>query len=161
MEESRYDRRFVLPMVPEWINHSDNPEVDCVAIEQGYLMAGENEELRIRREKNKYTITHKIGHGPLCETGFEKLPNKQAFNILLQLVKGRPIHKNRFIFNIDRQTKVEIDAFSNSLVGLVIMEVKTKVLGEFVLPDWAEGAREITGDTRYYNRELALHGIPQ
>jgi len=93
MEESRYDRRFVLPMVPEWINHSDNPEVDCVAIEQGYLMAGENEELRIRREKNKYTITHKIGHGPLCETGFEKLPNKQAFNILLQLVKGRPIHK--------------------------------------------------------------------
>jgi CYTH domain-containing protein len=56
---------------------------------------------------------------------------------------------------------IELDIYSGALEGLLVAEVEFKSVEEsalFIPPDWL--GREVTGDVRYSNRSLAVHGRP-
>jgi CYTH domain-containing protein len=59
---------------------------------------------------------------------------------------------------------LELDRYHGDHDGLITMEpefTSEEQMNAFVLPDWAQGAVEVTHDSRYKNRNLALHGLPQ
>ena len=58
-----------------------------------------------------------------------------------------------------QQQLFEVDVFEAAHKGLVIAEIELKHAKDTIqLPKWI--GKEVTGDKRYYNSYLALHGIP-
>ena len=52
----------------------------------------------------------------------------------------------------------EVDVFSGKLQGLIIAEVELSAAGDQLdLPTWI--GKEVTGDPRYYNSNLAKKGL--
>ena len=59
--------------------------------------------------------------------------------------------------------RFRIDRFHGVLEGLWILECKfsdARQAERFSLPDWADGAIEVTDDAQYRTSSLALNGIP-
>jgi CYTH domain-containing protein len=68
------------------------------------------------------------------------------------------IQKTRYHV-VEQQQLFEVDVFEGSHVGLVIAEIELKnAKNKIQLPPWI--GKEITGDKRYYNSYLAVHGMP-
>ena len=55
----------------------------------------------------------------------------------------------------------EVDVYGDALAGLLTAEIEfgsTEASAAFAPPDWL--GTEVTGDRRYANQSLALHGPP-
>ena len=77
--------------------------------------------------------------------------------MLLDLCLGETIRKTRYL--VPHQSHLfEVDVFSGKLRGLVIAEVELSKANEPVdFPTWI--GKEVTGDLRYYNSDLAKKGL--
>ena len=82
-------------------------------------------------------------------------------------IVGMPVNKDRIVVATDGPEVIELDIYKDQLTGLAVAEVEfsgvdneaaLEVAGRFVPPSWF-GA-EITEDTRYKNKNLALYGAP-
>ena len=70
------------------------------------------------------------------------------------------MEKERFRLERDGRT-IELDVYGGDLDGLVVAEVEfesEQESADYNPPAWL--GREVTGDERYANRRLAVHGIP-
>lgn len=84
----------------------------------------------------------------------------EQFEALWPLTEGRRVAKLRYIVPI-KTGDIEVDVFEGELAGMVTaeMEFESEAASEaFEPPDWL-GA-EVTGDDRYANETLAIHGLP-
>ena len=81
---------------------------------------------------------------------------------------GRRLEKTRYRIDLagaglDRRADVaEVDIYHGSLAGLSVAEVEfasESSAAEFVPPHWF--GRELTGDDRWSNAQLARHGLPE
>ena len=128
-------------------------------IEQGYLVALEDEEVRIRRKNGACTLTAKSGSGLV--RGEQEIEISEAvFEALWPFTDGRRVRKTRSELQLNDVT-VEIDTYDGHLAGLIIAEV------EFASEEAAESFRppawmgvEVTGEPAYSNRVLAEKGLP-
>ena len=86
----------------------------------------------------------------------KEIPENEA-TLLLDLCLGETIRKTRYL--VPHQSHLfEVDVFSGKLQGLVIAEVELSTANEQVdLPTWI--GIEVTGDTRYFNSDLAKKGL--
>ena len=150
------ERKFLVEELPADLGRHPSD-----LVEQGYLAIGEDGvEVRIRRRGDRRELTIKSGPG-LVRVEEEIAIDERRFAALWPLTAGRQVVKTRHLVPLEGGLVVELDVYAGALEGLVTAEIEfpsTAASAAFVAPAWL-GA-EITGDARYANQSLALHGRP-
>ena len=158
------ERKFLLRHRPDFNNPLLMQPVP-ILIEQIYLVANKIEEIRIRkrclrREDPVYYRTHriKIGYGRRQET--EEMISVKEYN-QLKLFRDpskRVIKKRRYCF-IHNNQYFELDIFPADIFRnyeLCLLEIKlTEENDKVEVPSFLNVSKEVTGDERYTNAQLA------
>jgi adenylate cyclase len=148
------ERKFLLPQAPDWL--SDHPSKP---IEQGYVVVGDEVEVRLRRAGEKHLLTVKRGHGEVREEVEIELGREQ-FEELWPLTESLRLKKTRHRVPLDGLT-AEVDLYEGPLEGLVVAEIEFPSAQDsegFEPPPWL--GDEVTGDEGYANQSLARSGRP-
>ena len=148
------ERKFLVDALPE-----DLPPGERV--EQGYLaVAPDGVEVRIRRRDGDCTLT--VKSGPAHVRVEEELEiDERRFESLWALTEGRRVMKTRHVVPLGEELRAELDVYEGAHAGLRTAEVEfvSEAASErFTPPAWL--GTEVTGDPRYANQSLALHGPP-
>ena len=150
------ERKFVLDRLPDDLDGHPHRR-----IEQGYVAIDPlGTEVRLRRMDDDRTLTVKAGAG-LVRVEEALALGAADFDALWPLTRDRRIVKTRYRVPLDDGLTAEVDIYEGALAGLLVAEVEfaDEAASEaFAAPDWL--GREVTGDDRYANRELAVHGLP-
>jgi adenylate cyclase len=128
-------------------------------IDQGYLAADAESEVRVRRIGEQSFLTVKRG------SGRDRLEDEieitaEQLEALWPATEGRRLAKKRFYVPLDGLT-AEVDVYGGKLEGLITAEVEFDSVADsesFDPPPWF--GDEITDDPRYANQALAEDGIP-
>jgi adenylate cyclase len=132
-------------------------------VEQGYIaIDSDGTEVRIRRRAGALTLTVKSPDAGRTRTEEEVELDGGRFERLWPLTTGRRLAKDRHLFALPGGLTAEVDVYVGALAGLRVVDVEFSSEQEsdgFQIPDWF--GPEITGDQRYRNRELAVHGLPR
>jgi len=147
------ERKFRVVDPPAWLGRCPSEVID-----QGYLAITETTEVRLRGIDSRKVLTVKRGHGE------ERLEEEVALSdeqyaALWPLTDGLRVHKRRHL--VDGEPTIEVDVYLDDLAGLVTAEVEfasSDAAHAFGAPDWV--GDELTGDDRYANQQLAIHGLP-
>ena len=147
------ERKFLLARPPDELPAGE-------PIEQGYLaIAPDGVEVRIRRRAGRSTLT--VKSGPAHVRVEEELDiDDRRFEALWALTEGRRVAKTRHLVPLEGVT-AEVDVFAGPHEGLLLAEVEfpsPEASAAFAPPAWL--GREVTGDPRFANQSLALHGPP-
>jgi len=129
------------------------------AIAQGYLAMDEGSEVRLRRIGDRRVLTVKGGSG-LVRDEVEIDLDVGQFDALWPASAGRRLSKSRLEVPLG-ELVAELDVYEEELAGLATVEVEfpsEERAAAFRPPGWF-GA-EVTGDPRYRNQSLAVHGRP-
>jgi adenylate cyclase len=149
------ERKFLLESAPAWLGRCESIE-----IEQGYLAIAESAEVRVRRAGEEFTLTAKRGAGETREEYEVPLRADQAM-ALWDASAGLRLRKRRHLVPLEGGLRAEVDVYEGELAGLVVAEVEfpsPERAGAFAPPSWF--GREVTGEARYSNQQLALRGTP-
>lgn len=149
------ERKFLLDREPEWLR-----ECESKAIEQGYLVVGERDEVRLRRSGDDLRMTVKIGHGMSRDETEIDLTAEQ-FGELWPLTENRRVSKTRYLVPLDGGLTAEVDVYSGEHEGFRVVEVEFASEGEshrFEPPPWF--GKDVTGLLEYANQRLAIEGGP-
>ena len=131
-----------------------------IHILQGYLIIGKNNEVRIRKKGDKYLLTYKSG-GTLSRQEIEIRIPRFIFEIMWPKTEGRRIEKIRYLKPLSNGLVLEFDRYLGSLNGLITLEVEFSnedLANKFSLPEYIKG-EDVTSDTGYKNKNLAVHGL--
>jgi adenylate cyclase len=129
-------------------------------IEQGYLVVQNppvvRVEVRLRRiDETECFLTIKSGNAP-TRVEVETALTPDQFSQLWPLTEGRRVVKRRHRIPIGGRHIAELDVYQGARSGLQTVEVEFSSGPEanaFSPPPWF--GREVTGDERYTNAELA------
>ncbi len=165
------ERKFAIDLssVP-----SDIPVITAQRITQVYTAINrDGTEERMRKidnlfdQKSTYVRTEKAT-GDLLRGEHNELIDEAVYTSeVAGRIVGMPVNKDRIVVATDGPEVIELDIYKDQLTGLAVAEVEfsgvdneaaLEVAGRFVPPSWF-GA-EITEDTRYKNKNLALYGAP-
>lgn len=121
---------------------------------QGYLSRDPARTVRVRIAGPRAFLTIKGATTGATRAEFEyPLPLEDARS-LLALSDGPVVEKYRHLCAVDGMTW-EVDEFLGANAGLVLAEIElTSEEQTFTRPDWL--GREVTGDGRYVNANLAV-----
>ena len=149
------ERKFLVSNLDECLQHHTNSK----SIIQGYLSFDPARTVRIRKTNTGAFLTIKGKSNATGDTRLEwekEIPENEA-TLLLDLCLGQIIRKTRYV--VPHQSHLfEVDIFSGKLQGLAIAEVELFSADEQLdLPTWI--GKEVTGDLRYYNSDLAKKGL--
>ncbi|EAS50640.1 possible adenylate cyclase, conserved hypothetical protein with CYTH domain [Aurantimonas manganoxydans SI85-9A1] len=134
--------------------------VGAVRLEQFYLFSREDASVRVRiRDGRAARLTIKTGRDGLSRGEFEyDIPLQDAVELRESRV-GKLVEKTRHIVPLEGGWQAEVDVFTGTLDGLVMAEIELKTMDDAPpLPDFL--GREVTGDPRYFNAQLAVEGRP-
>jgi len=133
-------------------SRSVNP-ANASFIQQAYLMRSPGCTIRIRIDDKKACLTIKGATEGLSRPEYEyPIPMKEGLEIL-RLNDFPVILKRRYRIRYKGHTW-EVDEFLGDNEGLVLAEVELR--DESEQPEWPEWVlKEVTGDPRYYNANLA------
>jgi CYTH domain-containing protein len=149
------ERKFLVAVDPP---HGERPPL---RIRQGYVaVAADAGEVRVRDRDGACTLTVKQGTG-LVRDEHDITITPELFDSLWPATAGRRVEKQRHLVPYEGVT-IELDVFEGDLAGLRIAEVEFPTVAAaeaFVPPGWF--GPEVTGDPRYLNQRLALHGVPK
>lgn len=122
---------------------------------QGYLSSAPERTVRVRSDGLKGYLTVKGRTVGAAREEYEyEIPSAEAAEMLDRLCERPLIEKTRYAILFAGFTW-EIDEFGGDNHGLIVAEVELASEGQMIaLPPWA--GREVTGDPRYYNSNLAL-----
>ncbi len=152
---SEIERKFLLSELPDWLSGRVGEPIS-----QGYLTNGEGPEVRLRQAGERALLTVKTGAGEVREE-LEVELDAELFRTLWPLTAGRRVSKVRLREPLSAGRAAEVDVYAERLSGLVVAEVEfesERESAEFEPPRWL--GKEVTGDPRYANRELAMSGAP-
>ena len=146
------ERKFLLDQVPADVGAG-------LEIDQGYLaVSDDGVEVRVRRYGDDRTLTVKSGPSHV-RTEEELEIDERRFEALWPLTEGRRIVKTRHRVDLGDGLTAEVDVYGGAHEGLAVAEVEfpdEEASHRFQAPDWL--GREVTGDARYANQQLALGG---
>jgi CYTH domain-containing protein len=151
------ERRFLVDQPPSWL-----PRCPAKRIEQGYLVAAGDFEVRLRHTDDERVLTVKRRVGEVRDE-IELSISAVQDEVMWPLTGSRRVTKTRRLVEVDEHC-VEVDEFDGPLEGLVVAEVEfdSEAQSEdFVPPSWL--GEEVTGDERYAGQalaELAAAGSP-
>lgn len=131
-------------------------------VKQGYIATESFNSVRARIKGGQGYLTIK---GPSSEDGLSRseyeyeIPLADAHHIINEICDGGIVEKTRYELQVGFFLW-EVDVFSGTNEGLVMAEVELPDVSAVPeLPAWA--CRELTGDVRYYNMNLARHPRPE
>jgi adenylate cyclase len=124
-------------------------------VRQGYLLTEPGKTIRVRIAGAKGYLTIKGGTAGIKRNEFEyEIPEKDAKE-LFESFSNAVVAKIRYKI-IHHEWLWEVDEFLDDNEGLIIAEIELETEAEeFDLPEWI--SEEVTGDTRYYNTNLAVN----
>jgi CYTH domain-containing protein len=145
------ERKFLLERLPDGLPEGER-------IRQGYLaIADDGVEVRVRERAGTATLT--IKSGPAHVRVEEEMEIGMArFESLWPLTEGRRIAKTRHVLPLAEGVEAEIDVYDDGLLVAEIEFPDDAASEAFTQPGWL--GREVTGDGRYANQSLAVHGAP-
>jgi adenylate cyclase len=150
------ERKFLVARAPDGVDGHPAGE-----IEQGYLaITDDGVEVRIRRYNGRCFLTIKSG-GARQRVEEEIEIDERRFTSLWPLTDGQRIEKRRYRIPAAGGATIELDVYAGRLAGLIVAEVEfdsEAAASAFAPPEWF-GA-EVTDDSRYKNRRLAVEGRP-
>lgn len=123
-------------------------------IRQAYIGLGTRGETRVSIRDDKAWISIKSAKPQLVRFEYEvPIPVEDA-ELIIENVGGNVLRKTRYIVPINEDLNAEIDEFHDKLEGIVVAEVELPDKSyEFKLPEFF--GREVTGNSMYYNHNLA------
>ena len=136
---------------------------DIWDIEQAYI--AEKPTLRIRKKNDEYILTCKMkpenkdvasATKAVVNEEIETPIPKEIYKHLMLKKIGHKVKKDRYLFKLDDEHKIELDVFKGRLEGLVIAEVEFKSVEDangFKAPDWF--GEEVSEDKSFSNRSLS------
>lgn len=129
-------------------------------ISQGFIATVDVGALRVRLAGDRAWLTIKGENVGARRSEFEyAIPAEDARQILDEFCEGSVIRKTRYRRQYQGH-EWEIDVFHDENSGLVIAEVELRSETESpAIPVWAMA--EVTGESRYYNVNLAAHPFSQ
>jgi CYTH domain-containing protein len=149
------ERKFLLKQLPQTLL----AEVEPANIKQGYLVMGQDRELRVRSIDGQAYFTSKRGQG-LVREEIELPVDDGVFNLVWPFTEEKRIEKSRYTIKQDSAT-YDFDVYFGKLEGLQVLEVEFDSIDDakaFSMPDYC--VQEITDDNRYKNATLAVKGLP-
>lgn len=150
------ERKFLIDPTPGWLERCESERID-----QGYLVVVEGErEVRLRRKGDRLSLGVKLGRGRSRDEQEIELSSEQ-FDALWPLTEGARVRKRRYEIAHGKLT-IELDRYEGELDGLAVAEVEfgsEQRSDGFEPPEWF--GPELTGDSRWANQSLALHGRPE
>jgi adenylate cyclase len=122
-------------------------------IKQGYLMADNQKNVRVRIKGDKAYLTIKGQPEGIKRTELEyEIPLKDA-KVMLKMIDGFPVEKTRYKEKFGDFTW-EIDVFEGENEGLVLAEVELESENDTPqLPDWI--TEEVSENEKYFNYYLS------
>jgi adenylate cyclase len=153
------ERRFLVGDVDEIRRRT--PE-KTKRIDQGYLAIEEEggAQVRVRRIGDRTVLTVKRGSGESRLEEEIEIP-AESFDALWPLTEGRRVFKDRYYVPARDGLTYEVDVYREPLAGLAVAEVEFSSQEQshaFEPAEWL--GPELTGDERYSNAGLAVHGLP-
>ena len=152
--DTEIERKFLVAHGPSGLERYRSAQID-----QGYLAADAEAEVRVRRIDEQGFLTVKRGSGrDRLEEEIEI--TAQQLEALWPATEGRRLEKRRFYVPLDGLT-AEVDVYGGPLDGLITAEVEFESVADsegFDPPPWF--GEEITGDPSYANQALAKGGKP-
>ena len=152
------ERKFVLPGKPDLLL----PEP--ADIRQGYVLLSHVAEMRVRDEGGKCTLTTKcLTANAAVRKEWETEIPRWVYEILWAETGLRRIAKRRYRIPCE-ELVCEVDEYRGEHEGLWVLECEFPSQAAalaFTLPEWAAGAKEVTGDERYRNGSLTVRGVPR
>lgn len=149
-KNTEIERKFLLEFMPDLYGYDGTDE-----IKQGYIVADENIEVRLRSKGKKFYETVKTA-GNILRKEYEIELTKNQFNTLWPLTNGKRLLKDRY-FKKEKNLTYEIDVYKGIHEGLIILEVEFSSIREsqrFKVPSWT--IREVTYDNQFKNKNLAV-----
>jgi len=131
-----------------------------ITVRQGHLSMDEERVVRVRTAGEKGFLTIKGRAQGLIRPEYEyEIPLQDAVEMLNNLCMGHLIEKIRY--RLEHRGMIwEIDLFKGDNQGLVVAEVELESEDQEVqLPEWV--GKEVSGDHRYLNVNLAIHPFNQ
>ena len=145
------ERKFLVEKLPE--GYQNYPSK---TIRQGYLgFTEEGRELRLRQANDQFYFTVKSA-GELVRQEVEVNLSEAQFQELWPLTEGKRVSKVRYLLK-ENEATIELDVYTAAHKGLAVAEVEFATVMEaenFNPPSWM--GTEVTGETAYKNRNLAL-----
>lgn len=148
-------RKFLVTMLPEQMRKSRGIE-----IEQGYVVKERGQELRVRREANRYYLSAR-DRSRRQVTGQEIRITKGQFEKLWPFTLGQRITRVRHLMRVGR-LRMKIDEFTGEHAPLRLAEVflpDSAASRSFKKPDFL--GEEVTRRDEYQTAEMAIHGAPE
>ena len=149
------ERKYLVRSLPDLKNARNNE------ILQGYLAVDpDGTEVRLRRKGDRYFLTVKTGAGQKRGEIEQEIPESQ-FAAFWPMTEGKRLEKVRYELD-DQDLVIELDVYRDALEGLQVAEVEFDSASRsaaFVPPPWF--GKEITEESGYKNRNLALKGRPK
>lgn len=148
-----HERKWLLPKMPAI------PLPKGSEIEQGYLFDDPAAEMRIRVKDGRPILGMK-GEDPndrVSRFQWEQPFFGKPFTAFWAMTEGKRVSKTRYEIP-HGDFVIELDQFHGPHEGLVVIEIEAnsaEMLSDISLPNWAEGAVDVTNDVRFSNRELA------
>lgn len=149
---------YGLEIEKKYLVKSDSWRKDAVGVlyRQGYLSSGQGATVRVRVVGDKGYLTIKGKRTGFTAHEFEyQIPLQEANAMLEAFAVSSIIEKYRHKISFGGFTW-EVDEFCGENQGLVLAEIELAAEDQsYPLPDWL--GSEVTGDSRYYNANLARH----
>ena len=149
------ERKFLVATLPVDLDSRPHNEIS-----QGYLaISVDGSEVRLRRKGTQHYQTIKSAGG-LSRTEYEIELTQDQFQLLWPATERRRVEKTRYDVMLSG-VKIEVDVYRGNLSGLCTAEVEFNSVSEsqiFDIPSWF--GKEVTEDSRYKNKNLAVHGLP-
>ena len=150
------ERKFLIKLPS--VNQLESVQASKYSIFQAYLKRSDPQvERRVRRktskEKEVYYYTEKKKLSDCSRTEVEKEITVEEYMLLLR-EKTATIRKDRYVFMYQGQC-LEIDIYpdwENEAILEIELETETQ---QVILPPWIEVIKEVTGDPKYKNANLA------
>ncbi|MDP2632034.1 MAG: hypothetical protein Q8P30_04710 [Candidatus Uhrbacteria bacterium] len=135
--------------------------MSMVSIEQGYLDSFSGEFL-LRCSGSEYSMAARRQINDQEDRWFSDKVPIWVFGILWRTVAVK-IRKHRTLITQINYV-MHIDEYLGELSPLMIIDIEFETQEDseaFKLPKWMSDVREVTGDERYGNRQLAIDGLPK
>jgi len=150
------ERKFLVSNIEECLLRSQG---SC-RITQGYLSLDPARTVRVRHTDLQCHLTIKGLSNAKGDTRleFEHSISQEEAEHLISLSLGNVIKKTRFLVPFGDHV-FEVDVFEGFLSGLILAEVELRSSEEVIeFPHWL--GKEVTGDQRFYNSQLAQSQSP-
>jgi CYTH domain-containing protein len=148
------ERKFLVRTVPAGLT-----SIRVEDVVQGYVTVTPEAEVRLRRKGDRCFLTVK-GGGDLVRAEREISLAAAQLEELWPAVGERIVEKQRLVVEHEGAL-LEIDRYRGRLAGLITVEVEfdsVESARAWTPPSWF--GPEVTRDSRYKNRNLAVHGRP-